>query len=196
MKHSKGLIAFIIAGALLLILIFSVVGSYNNLVNLNETINTKKSDIDTYIQRRANLIPNLVSSVKGYMQHEQAAIDAVTDARAKLSGASTDADKAAADDALTSSVKNLIVLVENYPNLKADQTVKDLIVNLEGSENRIATARKDYNDAVKVYNAKIRTFPTNIIAGLFNFDKAAYFQATSDAQSVPNVDLTSQGTSK
>ena len=169
---------------LLVVFAFS---SYNSLVSLNENVNGKWSQIDNQLQRRADLIPNLVNTVKGFAAHEQAAIAAVADARAKLAGAAGPAAKGQANGELNSALSRLLVVVENYPNLKADQTFRSLMDELAGTENRIAVARKDYNDAVQVFNTKIRSLPTSIFAGMMGFGPKEYFQAEQGARQVPQV---------
>ena len=191
-KMSGGLIALIVVIAIILIGVLSAVGSYNGVVTLNENVVNAQAEIDNQLQRRADLIPNFVSTVKGYMAHETAAIKAVTDARAKLAGASNTDDALAANDELSSSLSKLLVIVENYPNLKADTQFTALQDELAGTENRITTARKDYNTSVATYNKKIRTFPTNIFAGMFGFEKAVYFEADDAVSSVPDVDFSSK----
>lgn len=178
--------ALIAIAVLVLVAIFGV-SSYNGLVSMNEAVNSKWSQVDNQLQRRADLIPNLVNTVKGYAAHEQAAIQAVADARAKLVGAQGVANKAAAANEMNSALSRLLAIAENYPNLKADQNFRALQDELAGTENRIAVARKDYNDAVQVYNTKIRTFPQNIFAGLFGFDQKEYFKAEEGAKQVPQV---------
>lgn len=184
----KGIIIAIIVG-LVVILGIALISANNNLVSMEAEVDAALSNIDTYLQRRADLIPNLVNTVKGYAAHEQEAIDSVTEARANLAGASTVEEKAAADSALTAALNNLLVIVENYPDLKASANFTQLADELAGTENRIATARRDYNDAVQSYNTAIRKFPTSLIASLFGFTQKDYFQASEGAQNVPNVEF-------
>ena len=171
------------------ILAIVLITNYNSIISVSEEVDNKFSTIDTQLQRRADLIPNLVNTVKGYTNQEQSVIDSVTEARAKLSGATTVADKANADQELTNALNNLLVVVENYPDLKSSENFINLQDELAGTENRIATARKDYNDAVKEYNSKIKRFPTNIISGMFGFEEKEYFQATEGREEVPTVDF-------
>ena len=184
-------IAIIVVIVILLLIVIGGVSSYNGLVGLSEEVDNKFATIDTMLQRRADLIPNLVNTVKGYTNQEQSVIDSVTEARAKLNNANSVADKANADQELTSALNNLLVIVENYPDLKSSENFINLQDELAGTENRIATARKDYNDAVKEYNAKIKRFPTNIISGMFGFEEQEYFQATEGSEEVPTVDFNS-----
>lgn len=180
-------IALWVVLALIAVIIIGSVASYNNLVALNENVNGKWGQIENQLQRRADLIPNLVNTVKGYAAHEQRAIQAVADARAKLAGAQGPAAKAQADGELNAALSRLLVVAENYPNLKADRNFQSLMDELAGTENRIAVARKDYNDAVQVYNTKIRSFPTSIFAGMLGFGPKEYFQAAEGAKTVPQV---------
>jgi len=184
-KNKALIISGVAAG---LILIYGVT-SYNGLVVAQENVSNKYSQVDNQLKRRADLIPNLVESVKGYTKHEQKAIDSVTNARAQLAGAKTPADKAAADQELSGALSRLLVVAENYPNLKADKNYQSLMDSLEGTENRLSVARKDYNDKVTVYNNKIKKFPKNIIANLFNFDKKQYFETTEQEKETPKVDF-------
>lgn len=185
----KSTIAIIVVVVILIAIIAGLVSSYNGVVSLSEEVDNKFATIDTMLQRRADLIPNLVNTVKGYTNQEQAVIDSVTDARAKLAGANSVEEKANADQELTSAINNLLVVVENYPDLKSSQNFINLSDELAGTENRIATARKDYNDAVKEYNTKIKRFPTNIVSGMFGYGEKEYFQASEGSEEVPTVDF-------
>lgn len=184
--NRKTVTILVVIGALLL-LVLSVVGSYNGMVTKNEAVSAKLRDIDTQLQRRMDLIPNLVSTVKGYAAHEQKIMKDVSDARAKLAGAATVGDKSNANDQLSGALSRLLAIAENYPDLKANQNFLALQDQLEGTENRIAVARKDYNDAVKDYNTTIRRFPTSIGASIFGFKSADYFQSAAGAQNAPQV---------
>lgn len=185
----KSTIAIIVVAVILIAIIAGVASSYNGVVGLAEEVDNKFATIDTMLQRRADLIPNLVNTVKGYTNQEQSVIDSVTEARAKLAGANTVEEKANADQQLTGALNRLLLVVENYPDLKASQNFINLSDELAGTENRIATARKDYNDVVKKYNTKIKKFPTNLIAGMFGFEKKEYFQASEGSEEVPTVDF-------
>ncbi len=185
----KSTIVIIVVVVILVAIIAGLVSNYNGVVSLSEEVDNKFATIDTMLQRRADLIPNLVNTVKGYTNQEQAVIDSVTDARAKLAGANSVGEKANADQELTSALNNLLVVVENYPDLKSSQNFINLSDELAGTENRIATARKDYNDAVKKYNTKIKRFPTNIVSGMFGYGEKEYFQASEGSEEVPTVDF-------
>lgn len=186
MKKTGIIVIAVIAAVVLLLGIF-LISTNNNLVSMETKVDAALANIDTNLQRRADLIPNLVNTVKGYAAHEQAALDSVTAARAQLAGASTVGEKAEADSALTAALNNLLVIVENYPDLKASANFIQLADELAGTENRIAVARRDYNDAVQEYNTAIRKFPGNLVAGLFGFEKKDFFQASAGAQDVPSV---------
>ena len=175
--------------ALVLIIIFVGVGFDNSLVTLEQDVDTAKANIDTQLQRRSDLIPNLVNTVQGYASQEKEIFTQIADARTQLAGATNVAEEATADRALSSALSRLLLIVENYPDLKSNQNFRDLSVQLEGTENRIAIARQDYNTAVTRYNTTRRRFPNNIIAGLFNFEPRTLFEASSGAQEVPTVDF-------
>lgn len=187
MKKST-IILFAIIG-LLVILTVSMIGSYNGLVSKKETVTQKYSDLDIALQRRADLIPNLVNTVKGFTNHENEVIDKITTAREHLAGASSIEDKQTANDELSASLKSLMVVVENYPELKSSENFLNLQNELAGTENRISVARRDYNDAVKTYNSSTKKFPSNIIAGMFGFGEEKYFEASEKAQEVPSVNF-------
>ena len=182
-KFLVGLVAVIAVIALFCI------GQYNGLVTRSENVDSKYADLDTMLQRRADLIPNLVNTVKGYTSHEDEIIDKITTARANLNKAKTIEEKQEANDELTASLNSLMVVVENYPDLKASENFINLQDELAGTENRIAVARKDYNDAVKSYNTSIKKFPGSIFAGMFGFDQRAYFEATETGKEVPSVNF-------
>ena len=180
----KGLIV-IIAIVLAIIVIFG--STYNGLVTKHENVKEKESSINVQLKRRADLIPNLINTVKGYMKHEQSVVDSVTSAREKMVNSSNTGDKINANNELTKALNNLYVVVENYPDLKASNNFTQLQDELAGTENRIATARRDYNSAVKEYNGTIKKFPTNLVANLFGFNEEKYFEAEDSVKDVPNV---------
>ncbi len=187
-KNTKILLG--VLGGLLLVVILVVgwgVSTYNGLVDGEQAVQTQASNIETQLQRRSDLIPNLVNTVKGYAAHEEEIFTALAEARAKLSGATSLEEMDEANGELTSALNRLMVIVENYPDLKADQNFIGLQDELAGTENRIAQVRRDYNDAVQAYNVKIRRFPSNIIAGMFGFEPAELFESSEGADSVPEV---------
>lgn len=180
---------FLIIIAIVVVLLFGVFSMYNGLVTLNEDVNSKWSQIDNQLQRRADLIPNLVATVKGYAAQEQSIFTAVADARSRLLNAQGPADSAAANGELTSALGRLLAISEAYPQLKSDANFRQLQDELAGTENRIANARKDYNDTVQVFNTKLKRFPTNIFAGMLGFEAKEYFQAEEGAKEVPKVEF-------
>lgn len=183
-KSIKVLIAVVI---IVIIFLLGIVGSYNGLVSLNEEVKTALSQIDNQLQRRNDLIPNLVATVKQYAAHEEEVFVGVSEARAKLAGATTVAEQAEADAALNSALGRLLAISESYPELKANQNFIQLQDELAGTENRIAVSRKDYNDVAKIYNKKVRSFPTLIYAKILGFNQADYFEASEAARENPNV---------
>ncbi|MEG0771810.1 LemA family protein [Clostridium sp.] len=182
----KALLAIIVV---LVIIALPIVGTYNSLVNLELKVNSAQADIDTDLQRRSDLIPNFVETVKGYASHENEIFTQVAESRAKLAGAQNVTEQAEADASLSSALSRLLVVVENYPELKANQNFRDLTVELEGTENRIAVKRQDYNTAVTQYNSKRRRFPSNIVASLFGFEEKPLYKAAEGAKEVPKVDF-------
>ncbi|MEN6325418.1 MAG: LemA family protein [Syntrophomonas sp.] len=181
--------SWLIGLAVVLILVIMASSGYNNLVALNESVDGKWSQVENNLQRRADLIPNLVATVQGYASHEEGILKNIADSRSRLVGAQGITDKAAANDDLSNALSRLLVVVENYPNLKADANFRQLQDDLAGTENRIAVARKDYNDAVQVYNAKIKSFPTVIWANMLGFGPRDYFKADEGASKAPVVDF-------
>ena len=177
--------------AVLVILGISTVGSYNGLVSKDEAVKQANSKIEASLQRRADLIPNVVNSVKGYMSHEEEIFTKIADARAKIGSGNKEVKKEGETE-LTSAISRLLVVQENYPELKADAQVSALISELEGTENRLFIARKDYNDTATEYNKSIRQFPTSMMAGMFGFQRAELIEADKDAKVAPKVDLSNK----
>lgn len=165
------------------------VSTYNGLVTLNEDVKTSMSQIDNQLQRRNDLIPNLVETVKGYANQEKEIFLGVAEARAKLAGSKTVGEKAVADGELSGALTRLLAIAENYPQLKSDANFRQLSDELAGTENRIAVARKDYNDIANVFNKKRKVFPTVIIASMIGFDDVPYFNAEEGAKEVPKVNF-------
>lgn len=188
-KLGTGTIVLLVVVAVVLIFGGMVVGKYNGLVSAQEKVDAQFSNISAQLQRRNDLIPNLVNTVKAYAKHEEEVFTAVTEARAQIMGATNKDDIVNADQQMTAAVTNLIAVAESYPELKASGNFKDLQNQLAGTENRIAVARKDYNEAVKAYNTTLRSFPGNIIGGMFGFKPYQLFQATPGADQVPDVDI-------
>lgn len=181
---SKGLIIVI---AIVVVVAIMLIGGYNGLVTKQENVESAFSNIDTMLKRRADLIPNLVSTVKGYASHETEITDKVTEARTKLVNAGSVEEKSNANNELSKSLNALMVVLENYPDLKASENFRQLSDELAGTENRIAVARKDYNDSVKILNTSIKRFPNNILANMFGFEKASYFATNEESRDVPSV---------
>ncbi|RKY86661.1 LemA family protein, partial [candidate division KSB1 bacterium] len=162
-------------------------GTYNNLVAKDEAVKAAWAQVENQLQRRFDLIPNYVETVKGYAKHEKEVLIAVTEARAKVGGAKSLPDRMKANNELSAALSRLLVIVERYPDLKANQNFIRLQDELAGTENRIAVERRRYNETVRDYNQTIRSFPTNIIAGIFNFKRAELFQAPEEAKAAPKV---------
>jgi LemA protein len=181
------LVVLAVIVVLILILALSGIGMYNRLVNLDEGIKGAWAQVENQLQRRFDLIPNYVETVKGYAKHEREVFIQVTEARSKVGGARSVPEMIQANNELSSALARLLVVVERYPDLKANQNFIRLQDELAGTENRIATERMRYNEAVKVYNATIRRFPTRFIAALFGFERAAFFEAPEAAETPPEV---------
>ena len=183
----------IIAGVLILviaILASMYVSRRNEMVTLKEAVEQSWSQVDVVIQRRADLVPNLVETVKGYATHEQTVFDNIAKARAALGGARTPSERIAANDMLSGALSRLLVIVENYPNLKANENFMRLQDELAGTENRIAVERRRYNQSVQAYNTYIQLFPNNLVASIMGFQRnEAYFRATEEAREVPKVNF-------
>ncbi len=166
-------------------------GSYNNFISLEENVKTNFANMDTQYQRRFDLIPNLVASVKGVLTQEQDIFGKLAEARTQYGAAGNDVSKKqAAAGQLESSLSRLLVIMENYPNLRSVEAVQSLMIQLEASENRVSVAREHYNTAVESLNIATRRFPGNIVAGIFNFEQRQRFEAEVGAKVVPKVDLT------
>ena len=163
--------------------------SYNKFVGQEEGIKAQWAQVDNQLQRRNDLIPNLVNTVKGYATHEQGVFEAIADSRAKMAGAKTPDEKIAAANEQTTALSRLLLVVENYPNLKADQQFARLMDELSGTENRIAVERMRYNEKVQAYNTLRRSFPSNITGSLFGFKEYPFFKAPAEARQVPKVDF-------
>lgn len=177
----------IIVAAILVIIVIWISGTYNGMISKSEYVKSKQSDIQSQLQRRADLIPNLVNTVKGYAAHEQSIIQSIADARSKLLGATTTQDALSANDQLTQALRGLTVIVENYPDLKASANYISLQDELSGTENRINVARMDYNKAARDYNSSIKTFPAVIFSNMFGFKEVPYFEPAPGSDKVPEV---------
>ncbi len=185
----KGLIILVVILVIIGIFASSIFGSYNSLVALDEEVNTQWANVESSLQRRFDLIPNLVESVKGAMAHEEEVFTAIADARARLAGAASTDEQVQASNELEGALARLLVVVENYPELKSNQNVTALMDELAGTENRISVERNRYNDVVSRYNTTIRSFPKNILAGMFGFEKKSYFEAAPGADVAPKVNF-------
>ena len=194
MKKST-LLGIIVVAVLGMIVVWGI-GCYNKLVTMQENVENAWGQVENQYQRRADLVPNLVATVKGYAAHEQTTLAAVMEARAKATQMTIDPTNAtpeqlaafqAAQGELSQALGRLMAVAENYPDLKASENFRQLADQLEGTENRIAYARNLFNDCAKEYNAKVRRFPSNIIAGMFGFERKPYFEAEAGAEKAPEV---------
>ena len=191
-------VTVIIIVAIVAVIAVWAVNGYNSLVGMDEGVSNQWANVETQYQRRADLIPNLVNTVKGYAAHEQETLQGVIEARSKATQIKVDptdltperlAQYQQAQGQLATALGKLLAITENYPDLKANQNFLELQAQLEGTENRINVARKNFNDAARAYNTAIRRFPKNILAGLFGFDKRAYFEAQDGAETAPTVEF-------
>lgn len=193
---NKGII-YVLSILLAIILLggCSVVGTYNGLVSEQTKVEQAQADVATALQRRSDLIGNLVESVKGQMNHETEVFTQIAEARAKIgNGSVTSKENQEAQGELSSAISRLISLTENYPELKSNQNVEQLMTELAGSENRIFVARKDYNKVATEYNQKLRSFPTVLFANMMNFKEVETFKETEEAKTVPKVDFSNSTT--
>lgn len=195
MKKNKGLIITIVV--IVLVALWGI-SSYNRLVGMDENVSNKWANVETQYQRRSDLIPNLVNTVKGYAKHESQTLEAVMAARSQATQVKIDPSNCTpqqlaayqkAQGDVTTALGKLLAITENYPDLKANQNFLELQSQLEGTENRINVARKDFNDSAKKYNTSLRRFPRNIIASMFGFEKRNYFEAEAGAEKAPMVEF-------
>ena len=186
------MIFLIVILILLALLVLFVIGMYNSLVRLRNQVNNAWSQIDVQLKRRHDLIPNLVETAKGYMKHERGTFEAITEARSRAMGAKTVSEASKAEGALGEALSKFMLVVENYPDLKANQNFLAVQEELSSTENKIAFARQSYNDQVLGFNNKIQMFPSNIIAGMFSFTKRDFFEIEVAAErEVPKVSFES-----
>ncbi len=192
----KSTIIWIAVGVVVLLFLGGIRGSYNKMVSMEESVAAQWSQVENVYQRRADLIPNLVNTVKGYASHERETLESVINARAKATQVKVDASQLnessvqkfqEAQSGLSSALSRLMVVMERYPDLKANQNFRDLQAQLEGTENRISVERRKFNDAARTYNTYIRKFPQAFYANIFGFDKKAYFEASEGADQAPEV---------
>ena len=162
-------------------------GTYNQFVTLDESVKSSWAQVENQLQRRFDLVPNLVETVKGYAKQEKDVLVEVTNARARVGGATTVPDKISANNELSGALSRLLVVVERYPDLKSNQNFLRLQDELAGTENRISVERRRYNESVQAYNVAIRSFPANLLAGMYGFEKAAFFEAPAAAKTAPQV---------
>lgn len=194
-KKNKGMV---ITLAVIAVIALWSISAYNGMVGMDEGVQGKWADVETQYQRRSDLIPNLVNTVKGYAAHEKETLAAVVQARSEATSVKIDptnmtaeqmAQYQQAQNGVSSALGKLLVVVEKYPDLKANQNFLELQAQLEGTENRITVARRNFNEAAKEYNTAIRRFPKNILAGMFGFEKKAYFEAEQGAENAPQVEF-------
>jgi LemA protein len=194
--RNKWLVPGIVAAVVLLIVVM-LTGTYNSLVGDREKVRTSFSNLESQYQRRVDLVGNLVNTVKGSSNFEKDTLVEITNARSNVAGIKIDSNTSQeqlqkyveAQNQMTGSLSRLIAVAENYPDIKSTAAYQDLMAQLEGTENRIQVARSDYNEVARPYNTRLQTFPTSLIAGMFGFEKSAYFESTSGAENAPKVDF-------
>jgi LemA protein len=189
MGNRKWLIPVIVIGVILLLVVFPLVGAYNDLVAKEAGVDQSFADLDAQYQRRADLIPNLSAAVKAALRQEQKVFGDIARARSQYAGANTPAEKNEAAGQMESALARLLVIVEQYPDLRSNENIRDLMTQVEGTENRVAQSRRDYNQTVTAYNVNVRRFPRNLIAGLFGFDPKPLFEAEPEDREAPDVEL-------
>ena len=196
MELIKKNLGLVITIGIIAITVMWCISGYNGLVSMDEGVQNKWADVETQSQRRADLIPNLVNTVKGYAAHEKETLESVVKARSEATSVKIDPSNMTAEqmaqyqnaqNGVTSALSKLLLVVEKYPDLKANQNFQELQSQLEGTENRIAVARRDYNAVAKEYNTAVRKFPKNILAGMFGFEKKEYFEAQEGSEAAPEV---------
>lgn len=196
MELIKKNLGLVITIGIIAIAVMWCVSGYNGLVSMDEGVQNKWADVETQYQRRADLIPNLVNTVKGYAAHEKETLESVVKARSEATSVKIDPSNMTAEqmaqyqnaqNGVTSALSKLLLVVEKYPDLKANQNFQELQSQLEGTENRIAVARRDYNAVAMEYNTAVRKFPKNILAGMFGFEKKEYFEAQEGSEAAPEV---------
>ena len=198
MELIKKNLGLVITIGIIAIAVMWCISGYNGLVSMDEGVQNKWADVETQYQRRADLIPNLVNTVKGYAAHEKETLESVVKARSEATSVKIDPSNMTAEqmaqyqnaqNGVTSALSKLLLVVEKYPDLKANQNFQELQSQLEGTENRIAVARRDYNAVAKEYNTAVRKFPKNILAGMFGFEKKEYFEAQEGSEAAPEVKI-------
>jgi LemA protein len=193
-RRPRWLVPVIVVAAIVLLLVLPLIGSYNGMVDKDTAVDQSFADLDAQLQRRHDLLPNLVGAVRGALQQEQAVSGEIARARQHYAGANSPAETFKASNEESSALARLLVVVEAYPQLQSNTNIRDLQVQIEGTENRIAQARRDYNGVVTDYNRSIRRFPRSLLAGMFGFDHRPTFEASASASEPPVVDLGSSTT--
>lgn len=185
----KVLIFIVVIVGILLLSVMGTIGTYNELIQMDENVDAQWAQVENQLKRRSDLIPNLVNTVKGFASQEKAVLIGVTEARSKLETAATPEQAAEANTQLSNALSRLNVVVERYPELKSNENFIRLQDELAGTENRIAVARRDYNESAQSFNSQIRKFPTNILASVFGFEQKEYFQVSEEDQQAPEVNF-------